>query len=50
MTQQKGQMEELQTLADCLLRGKPWPIPLEQQLQATRISFAVERQITASAD
>jgi predicted dehydrogenase/threonine dehydrogenase-like Zn-dependent dehydrogenase len=49
VTQQKGQLEELQALADCLLRGKPWPIPLEQQLQATRISFEVERQIAGEA-
>ena len=42
---QKGQLQELEALADTLLRGKPWPISLEQQLQATRISFEVERQI-----
>lgn len=39
----KGQKEELQAFA-AAIRGKAdWPIPLWQQLQATRISFAVER-------
>jgi predicted dehydrogenase/threonine dehydrogenase-like Zn-dependent dehydrogenase len=42
---QKGQLQELEALADTLLRKKPWPISLEQQLQATRIGFAVERQL-----
>jgi predicted dehydrogenase/threonine dehydrogenase-like Zn-dependent dehydrogenase len=46
MAQEKGQFEELKALADCLLKQEDWPIPLEQQLQATRISFEVERQIT----
>jgi predicted dehydrogenase/threonine dehydrogenase-like Zn-dependent dehydrogenase len=47
ITQEKGQLEELKSLADCLLRGKEWPIPLSQQLQATRNAFEVEQQITA---
>lgn len=42
---QKGQFEELEALAECLLRGGEWPIPLWQQLQATQISFEVERQL-----
>lgn len=46
MTQQKGQFEELQALAACLREGRPWPIPLEQIIQATRVSFAVEQQLT----
>jgi predicted dehydrogenase/threonine dehydrogenase-like Zn-dependent dehydrogenase len=46
---QKGQLQELQALADTLLRGKAWPISLEAQLQATRISLAVERQIYSAA-
>jgi predicted dehydrogenase len=49
LTQEKGQMEELRCLADCLLRGKPWPIPLEKQIQATRIAFEVERQICGAS-
>jgi len=49
VTQQKGQLEELQALAECLRAGKSWPIPLEQQIQATRISFAVEEQLMGRA-
>lgn len=45
---QKGQLQELSALADTLLRGKPWPIPLAHQIQATRIAFEVERQIGLS--
>jgi len=44
---QKGQLQELEALSDCLLRGQPWPIPLDQQLAATRIALEVERQINA---
>ncbi len=47
-TIQKGHVEELAALARALREGGPWPIPLEQQLQATRISFAVERQLHGS--
>jgi predicted dehydrogenase/threonine dehydrogenase-like Zn-dependent dehydrogenase len=49
LTQEKGQLEELQVLADCLLHENEWPISLEQQIQATRISFEVERQIAGQA-
>ncbi len=41
----KGHRQELEALADCLLRGKPWPISLAEQLQATRISFDVESRL-----
>jgi predicted dehydrogenase len=41
----KGHRQELEALAECLLRGGPWPISLEEQLRATRISFDVETQI-----
>ena len=44
-TVKKGHLEELEALAAALRDGGPWPIPLEQQLQATRISFEVERQL-----
>ena len=44
-TTEKGQYQELQAMAGCLRRGAPWPIPLEQQVQATEISFAVQDQI-----
>ncbi len=42
---QKGQLEELKALSAALLNGASWPISLEAQLQATRLSFEVERQI-----
>lgn len=43
--QDKGHKQELEALATALRSGKAWPIPLWQQLQATEISFEVERQI-----
>jgi predicted dehydrogenase/threonine dehydrogenase-like Zn-dependent dehydrogenase len=48
-TVKKGHLEELEALAAALRDGGPWPIPLEQQVQATRISFAVERQLRGPA-
>jgi predicted dehydrogenase/threonine dehydrogenase-like Zn-dependent dehydrogenase len=42
----KGHLEEIAAIGDSLLRGGFWPIPLEEQLQAMRIAFAVEEQIT----
>jgi len=42
---QKGQFEELQALGATLRQGQPWPIPLEDQLAAMRLAFAVERRI-----
>lgn len=48
-TQRKGHEEELAALAAALRDGGPWPIPLEEQLAATRISFEVERQLRAGA-
>ncbi len=45
IAQEKGQFEELKALADCLLHQQDWPISLDQQLEATRISFEIERQI-----
>jgi predicted dehydrogenase len=48
-TTEKGQLEELKALADTLLHGKPWPITLTDQLQATEIAFEVERLINLSA-
>jgi len=44
-TADKGQLPELKALASCMLHGGHWPISLDQQLQATTISFEVERQI-----
>jgi predicted dehydrogenase len=45
VTQQKGHEEELRALARALRDGGPWPIPLEEQLRAMRIAFAVEEAI-----
>jgi predicted dehydrogenase len=45
MTMEKGQLEELQALAETFAKGGAWPISLEEQLAATRISFEVERQL-----
>lgn len=42
---EKGQLEELRTLAACLQGGAEWPIPLEQQASAMKICFKVEEQI-----
>lgn len=42
----KGQKEELLAFAGAIKGSAEWPIPLWQQLQATRISFAVERLIS----
>jgi predicted dehydrogenase len=39
---QKGQKEELQSLAQAILGEQKWPIPLWQQLQATDIALQVE--------
>lgn len=44
-TAQKGQLQELKMLAESLATGGVWPISLEEQIQATRIAFEVERQI-----
>jgi predicted dehydrogenase len=47
VTQQKGHEEELRALARAIRDGGPWPIPLEEQLLAMRIAFAVEDAIRA---
>jgi predicted dehydrogenase/threonine dehydrogenase-like Zn-dependent dehydrogenase len=47
VTQNKGHEEELAALAKSLRDGGPWPIPLEEQLRAMRIAFAVEEAIRA---
>jgi predicted dehydrogenase len=44
-TQQKGHEQELEALGDALRNGGPWPIPLEEQLRAMRLAFAVEAQL-----
>lgn len=44
-TIEKGQKKELEVFAQAIQEGKEWPILLWQQIQATEISFAVERQL-----
>lgn len=46
---EKGQKEELLAFARAIKGSAEWPIPLWQQLQATRISFAVERLLERQA-
>jgi predicted dehydrogenase/threonine dehydrogenase-like Zn-dependent dehydrogenase len=41
----KGHLQELEALRDTLVLGKEWPISLEEQFSATRISFEVENKI-----
>jgi predicted dehydrogenase len=45
-TSDKGQFHELECLGDAIQNGTDWPISLEDQIQATRTSFEVERQIS----
>ena len=45
-TQEKGQLEELESLAACIKSNRPWPISLEDQLNATRISYRVEEAVS----
>jgi len=49
LTQQKGHLEEMQALAHSLRSHTGWPISLEDQMQAARIAFEVERQISSRA-
>jgi predicted dehydrogenase/threonine dehydrogenase-like Zn-dependent dehydrogenase len=44
-TSEKGQREEMIAFADAIQKGGDWPIPLWQQIQATQISFQVERAL-----
>lgn len=44
-TIEKGHVQELEAIAECLTSGGPWPISLEEQLRAMRIAFDVEAQI-----
>jgi predicted dehydrogenase/threonine dehydrogenase-like Zn-dependent dehydrogenase len=45
-TAEKGHVEELRAFSEAL-RGGSWPISLNDQIMATRISFEVEHQISA---
>lgn len=42
---EKGQFEELREFAESIKSGKGYPIPLWQMVQATEISFEVERML-----
>jgi predicted dehydrogenase len=42
---EKGHFEELEAFVYVLKNGGHWPIPLWQQVQASRIAFTVEEQI-----
>jgi predicted dehydrogenase/threonine dehydrogenase-like Zn-dependent dehydrogenase len=46
MTIEKGQMEELKALAEAFKGGGRWPISLADQFSATRVSFAVQKQLS----
>lgn len=48
-TQDKGQREELVAFARAVKGQAGWPIPLWQQLQATRIGFAVDAAMRLQA-
>ena len=45
----KGHKEELKAFVDAARLGGEWPIPLWQQLQASRIALEVERQVAGDA-
>jgi predicted dehydrogenase len=42
---EKGLLEEFNVLGDALANGSSWPIPLEEQLSVTRLSFRIEKQL-----
>ena len=42
---EKGQMEELEILVNCLQSGGNQPVSLDQRFSATQISFDVEAAI-----
>ncbi|MEW5977027.1 MAG: bi-domain-containing oxidoreductase [Acidobacteriota bacterium] len=46
--QSKGHREELEAFAGSLKGDRHWPIPLWQQVEATRIALEVEKQLTGT--
>jgi predicted dehydrogenase/threonine dehydrogenase-like Zn-dependent dehydrogenase len=44
--QDKGHLDELRAFASAIRSGGVWPIPLDEQLAATRISFAVDHALS----
>jgi predicted dehydrogenase len=47
LTMEKGQFAELEALAEAFRSGGQWPISLADQLATTRVSYAVQRQLSA---
>jgi predicted dehydrogenase/threonine dehydrogenase-like Zn-dependent dehydrogenase len=43
---EKGQFQELEALLSCVQEGGAWPIPLPEQLAATKISLEVEKKLS----
>lgn len=48
-TQDKGHLNEIQEFSESIKNGSGYPIPLWQLIQATKISFEVEKQIDLSS-
>jgi hypothetical protein len=46
LTMEKGQFEELKALSEAFRPQGQWPISLADQLAATRVSYAVQRQLS----
>jgi predicted dehydrogenase/threonine dehydrogenase-like Zn-dependent dehydrogenase len=46
LTMEKGQLEELKALAEAFRPQGQWPVSLADQLSASRVSFAVEKQLS----
>jgi predicted dehydrogenase/threonine dehydrogenase-like Zn-dependent dehydrogenase len=46
LTMEKGQLEELKALAEAFRPQGQWPVSLADQLSASRVSFAVESQLS----
>lgn len=46
LTMEKGQLEELKALAEAFQNGGQWPISLADQISATRVSYAVQSQLS----
>jgi len=47
-TQNKGHLNEIQEFGESMKTGSGYPIPLWQLIQATKISFEIEKQINSS--
>lgn len=47
-TQDKGHLNEIQEFGKSIKSGSGYPIPLWQLIQATKISFEVEKQVSSS--